>query len=72
MAAVVSALAMIASFWVQYYDLDQAHDTDHGLQDDDGASVGGYKSSEARLEKGDFMSASMKRSKSMRREAKIS
>jgi hypothetical protein len=37
-----------------------------------GASVGGYKSSEARLEKGDFVSASMKRSKSMRREAKIS
>jgi hypothetical protein len=39
MAAVVAAAAMIASFWIQHYDLDQQHDTDHGLEgDENGAS----------------------------------
>ena len=38
MAAVVAATAMIASFWIQHYDLDQQHETDHGL-DEGGVAV---------------------------------
>jgi hypothetical protein len=71
MVAVVSALATIASFWVQHYDLDQAHDTDHGLQEDGGASIAGSKNMEVRVERGESRSMSMKRSKSIRREAKL-
>ena len=45
MAAVVAVTAMIASFWIQHYDLDQQHDTDHGLEGDgnDATSVRRYK-----------------------------
>jgi hypothetical protein len=47
MAAVVAAAAMIASFWIQHYDLDQQHDTDHGLDEGgDAASVNMYKDKE--------------------------
>jgi hypothetical protein len=71
MVAVVSAVATIASFWVEYYDLDQAHDTDHGLQENCGASIASSKNMEVRVERGESVSMSMKRSKSIRREAKL-
>lgn len=45
MTAVVAAAAMIASFWVQHYDLDQQHDTEHGLEGngDEATSMHRYK-----------------------------
>jgi hypothetical protein len=65
MVAVVSALATIASFWVQHYDLDQAHDTDHGLEGGGGASGGREKDLEVRVERGESMS--MRGTRSVRR-----
>jgi hypothetical protein len=68
MAAVVAATAMIASFWVQHYDLDQQHDTDHGLDegDDAASSVNLYKDKEMCLEGRDSTSTSIKRKTSVR------
>ena len=43
MAAIVAAVALISSAWVRHYDLDQAHDTDHSLEQDTIASAGGYE-----------------------------
>jgi hypothetical protein len=70
MTAVVAAAAMIASFWVQHYDLDQQHDTDHGLEDDEAESVDRFKDKEMCVEARD--STSIKRKKSVRREAYLS
>jgi len=51
MAAVVAAAAMIASFWIQHYDLDQQHDTDHGLDEGgETSSVNLYKDKEMCVE----------------------
>ena len=43
MAAVVAAAALISSAWVRHYDLDQAHDTDHVLEEDTLATAGEYE-----------------------------
>lgn len=64
MVAVVSAVATIASFWVQHYDLDQAHDTDHGLEENGGASAGRDKDIEVRVERGGM--GSMRGTRSVR------
>jgi hypothetical protein len=69
MAAVVAAAAMIASFWIQHYDLDQQHDTDHGLEgDENGASsVHRYKDDkEMCVETRDSTSTSINRTTSVR------
>jgi hypothetical protein len=66
MAAVVAAAAMIASFWIQHYDLDQQHDTDHGLDEGgDAASVNMYKDKEMCVEAKE-LERSMSRKKSVR------
>ena len=67
MAAVVAAAAMIASFWIQHYDLDQQHETDHGL--DEGGDAGGvnlYKDKEMCVEAKELETSSG-RKKSIRR-----
>jgi len=73
MTAVVAAAAMIASFWVQHYDLDQQHDTDHGLEGDENEvpSMHRYKDDkemcvEARK---DSETSSTGRSRSVRKDA---
>ena len=68
MTAVVAAAAMIASFWVQHYDLDQAHNTDHGLEGDDAStSVSRYKDDKEMCVEARSDSTSTRRSKSTRR-----
>jgi hypothetical protein len=70
MAAVVAAAAMIASFWIQHYDLDQQHDTDHGLEgvENGASSVHRYKDEkEMCVETRDSTSTSIKRETSVRR-----
>lgn len=67
MAAVVAAAAMIASFWIQHYDLDQQHDTDHGLDEGgEAASVNLYKDKEMCVEAKE-LERSIKRKTSGRR-----
>jgi hypothetical protein len=67
MAAVVAAAAMIASFWIQHYDLDQQHDTDHGLDEGgDAASVNLYKDKEMCVEAKE-LERSIERKTSVRR-----
>ena len=43
MATVVAAVALLASFRVQHYDLNQALETEHGLEDADDVSLDGIK-----------------------------
>ena len=52
MATVVAAVAMVASFWVQHYDLNQALDTEHGLEGADDMSLEGIKADIKRAEAG--------------------
>lgn len=52
MATVVAAVALIASFWVQHYDLNQALDTEHGLEGADNVSLEGLKGDIKRAEAG--------------------
>jgi len=67
MAAVIAAAAMIASFWIQHYDLDQQHDTDHGLDDgSETASVNLYKDKEMCVEAKD-LETSINKKTSVRR-----
>lgn len=79
MAAVVAGIASIASFWTQHYDLDQAHDTDHGMDDDASVSTSS-NGKEFRMESGGSMakrsmctetreSQAVNRAKSLRRQA---
>ena len=52
MAAVVAAVAMVASFWVEHYNLDQALETEHGLEDADNVSLEAIKADIKRAEAG--------------------
>jgi hypothetical protein len=61
MATVVAAIALIASFWVQHYDLNQALETDHGLEGADDVSLDRIKADIKRAEAG--RKSSLKREK---------
>jgi hypothetical protein len=52
MATVVAAVALFASFWVQHYDLNQALETEHGLEGADDVSLDGIKADMKRVEAG--------------------
>ena len=61
MATVVAAIAMIASFWVQHFNLDQALETEHGLEGTENMSLEGIKEDIKRAEAG--RKSSLKRDK---------
>lgn len=62
MAAVVAAVAMVASFWVEHYNLDQALETEHGLVErPDNVSLESIKADIKRAEAG--RKSSMKKEK---------
>ena len=61
MATIVSAIALILSFWVKHYDLDQALETDHGLEGTENVKLEGFKDSATSSRTG--KKSSMKREK---------